>query len=321
MRSPRYRVKLGRHSGVALTELLISLPILAAVGLGGFQVSQVMRWRIHLGYVVNEAARQGVLDHALPIGVEAGIARGLAPILGGASNAASYAASLAAAQAHVQVGQAAGWLQWRQLSPTQQSFEDWAVPAKDSAGNLIAGQSEIPIDNMASRVKYQQPNSGVAALRGTEAIGANSGQTLNDANILKIELTYWVPLQIPWIGRWAARLAQSTAGCTTFCAAYFAPNAQGVPTPRWPIRVASSMRMQTPARRAGLALVPTLGPQASLGLGVVDDASSFTPVGVAVLNPNGADAQSDGSQYRGPGFLTVGGQRPNNTMGACGIPP
>jgi hypothetical protein len=306
---------------MALTELLVSLPILAGVGLGALQVSQVMRWRIHLGYVVNEAARQGVLEHALPIGVEAGMARGLVPILGGASNSASYAVSLATAQAHVQVGLAAGWLQWRQLSPTPQSFVDWAVPAKDSAGNLIAGQSEIPIDNMASRIKHQQPQSGVAAFRGTESIGVSSGQTLNDASILKIEMTYWVPLQIPWVGQWAARLAQSTAGCTSFCAAYFAPNAQGVPTPRWPIRVTSSMRMQTPARRAGIAVVPTLGPQASLGTGVVDDASSFTPVGVAVLNPNGADAQSDGSQYRGPGFLSVGGQRTSNTMGACGIPP
>jgi hypothetical protein len=78
-----------------------------------------------------------------------------------------------------------------QLSPTTASFDDWAEPARDANGGLMADVREIPNDNLVAR----------AEASGAPAVGAASGQTLADANLLRLRLEYGVPLVVPVVGR------------------------------------------------------------------------------------------------------------------------
>jgi hypothetical protein len=294
--------------GIALAELLLSLPFLGVLGLGGLQVTLVLLWRQQLIYTVEQGARAGSVAHADPEAITAGLGRGLAPLLFGATDAVSQQQAQAQGVVHMQIAQAAGWAQWRQLAPTAASFSDWAVPAIDATGQAIPGVSEIPIDSMAVRARFQAPASGQSGQRGHEPIGAASGQTLADASVLKIELTYWVPLQVPWVGTLAARIAQAASGCSAQCGQYFAADFNGRPIARWPVRVASTQRMLTAPRQAGDALAgaPMAGPP--LGTGDVDAASSFTPVAVSALNPDGVTESNERVHASQPGFLQMGGQ-------------
>ncbi|MEK9777253.1 MAG: hypothetical protein VW339_14115, partial [Quisquiliibacterium sp.] len=87
-------------------------------------------------------------------------------------------------------GIARGWIRWQQLSPGVQSFVDWAVPARDQLGDIIAGEREIPNDNLGVVARAGSPTTGISGYRYGAAVGAASGQTLADANLLKIELVY-----------------------------------------------------------------------------------------------------------------------------------
>ena len=55
------------------------------------------------------------------------------------------------ARLHVTGGRTAQWIEVKQLSPTLESFSDWAGPALDPFGERIAGQDEIPNDNLDNR--------------------------------------------------------------------------------------------------------------------------------------------------------------------------
>ena len=85
------------------------------------------------------------------------------------------------ARLHVTGGRAAQWIEVKQLSPTLESFSDWAGPALDPFGERIAGQDEIPNDNLDNRREKTMPTSGTSGYRGNEPIGRSSGQTLADA--------------------------------------------------------------------------------------------------------------------------------------------
>ena len=188
----------------------------------------------------------------------------------------------------------------------------------------------------------------LAVLRGDEPIGARSLQTLNDANLLKLELRYGVPMSVPLIGRiavWAMRIVdgcaapsaqrlgavdlgvpgQSAAPREWTCPIYLAPDAAGNSVPRWPVRTSVTIRMQSPARRS--AMTPTrtqspvlrgaadrgaasVGPQAPAS--VASGAAPGTDSAVAVT------ANDDGSRNRSDsGWLGIGGERVFSVPGAC----
>jgi hypothetical protein len=73
---------------------------------------------------------------------------------------------------------------------------------------------EIPNDNLASRSELKAPSSGIAGWRGAEPIGRQSRQTLTDANLLRIELTYGVPAYVPVVGRLLSWSLRTWEGCT-----------------------------------------------------------------------------------------------------------
>jgi hypothetical protein len=202
-----------RQTGMSMIETLIALPILLIVGLGALQFALILQARHALNFALIEAARAGSVDHADPLAIRNGLARGLLPWLHGAQGQAEYLQNLMRTEIHLLEGEAQGWVLLAQQSPTPESFDDWAEPARNANGELLEGVREIPNDNLSVRSVRMQPASGVAGLRGAEPIGQVSGQTLNDANLLRLRLDYGVPLVVPLVGRLMAWTLRVWDGC------------------------------------------------------------------------------------------------------------
>ncbi len=258
--------------GASAVEALLALPVILLAGLGAWQAALVMQARANLAWAANEAVRAGSVARAEPAAIELGLARGLVPWLYGPSAADAPARRVPDARAHLAAGTAGGWIRLRQLAPTDASFADWAEPALDALGRPIDGLLEIPIDNRVARRRRQSPASGTAGTRAGAPIGAVSGQTLDDATLLKIEVTYGVPLVVPLVGRLAAEAMRFIGGCDggvqarrlgaiearvtavpssgTWCPFYQGTDERGRSAPRWPVRVGAIVRMQSPVRRS-----------------------------------------------------------------------
>ena len=257
-----------RSRGISMVESLIALPLLFIVGLGAVQFALVMHGRQALNFALIEAARAGSVGHAEANAIRSGLSRGLVPWLYGANDLGEYALNLARAAVHIRQGEAIGWINVVQLSPTNASFDDWAEPARDANGGLLADVREIPNDNLVAR----------AEASGAPAVGAASGQTLADANLLRLRLDYGVPLVVPVVGRLISSAVRVWNGCEIGspkriglirldapqvnlgprpfpCAMYGSgiATASGVAadTPRLPMSLVATIRMQSPARQGG----------------------------------------------------------------------
>jgi len=256
--------------GVSGVETLLALPILLFVGLGAIQLALVYRAQHALTFGLTEAARAGSLSNADRDAIREGLARGLLPWLHGAGSIADYRVNLMRARAHVVAAQAGGWLRLEQQSPTPASFEDWAEPALDAGGEPIPGLLEIPNDNLVHRASRMRPASGISGMRAGEPVGRVSGQTLADANLLRLRLEYGAPLAVPVVGRLIAATLRAWNGCEPgrasrhglvalpasgplasperrSCAFYGTP---GSGPARLPISASATLRMQSPARES-----------------------------------------------------------------------
>jgi hypothetical protein len=340
-----------------MVEFAVVSPALLLIGLGLIQVGLVFQAKSGLSFALQEAARSGSENNANPGSVRDGLLRGLVPFMGGGRDAGKIATTLAAATAEFARGTAEGWIRMKQLSPTPQSFTDWQQPSVDDKGNAV---TEIPNANLAMLRCTLPPNAGSAGVKAStacssgEQIGANSQQTLADANLLKLQLTYGVKLGVPLINRIVGGALRMYYGCSAptsqrigplnlgtptagtpdalACAALSAVDASGNPEPRIPVSLAITVRMQSPARVAGGAgwynavarnrSANTSGAQ--LGNGTVDAASEFAPIPVAQLNPNGV-TQSQDSQAAAAGHpngLNFGYETLGDTSGVTctGVP-
>lgn len=196
-----------------MVELLLALPVILLLGLGLVQFTLVYQAKHALDHALTQAARQGAVDHASTDSIRAGFAAGLAPYLYGATDWEGLLQAELRAAGHVGEGAAAGWISLRQRSPTQESFEDWAEPAIDAMGTPIPGMVEIANDNLDNRRLRMQPLSGLAGLQLSEPIGQASGQTLADANLLRLELIYGMRLVVPVVAPLIIRTLSIWNGC------------------------------------------------------------------------------------------------------------
>jgi len=275
------RFRTTRCAGASMVEMLLALPVVLLLALGIAQFTLVYQARHALEYALAQGARQGAVQHASAEAIERGLAAGLVPYLHGADDWDGLLQAEARAVEHVRSGLAAGWIRLRQRSPTRESFDDWAEPALDPMGEPIPGMTEIANDNLDSRRLRMQPASGVAGMSGPEAIGRLSGQTLADANILRLELVYGLRLVVPVVGpiviralaRWndcarrplsslgrlgllrlhedsGAAAARETAGW--LCDFLLLRDEAGRAAGRIAIRASATIRMMSPARRTML---------------------------------------------------------------------
>jgi hypothetical protein len=260
----RPRRRLGGVSGI---ETLLAMPILLLLGGGALQFGLVHHARHALNHALIEAARAGSVANADPAAIRAGLAAGLTPWLYGAGDLGEYTLNRVRAAAQLAQDEALGLLRLEQLSPTDASFSDWAEPARDAAGLSVPGVREIPNDDLVHRTRRPPASGAVAGDRRGEPIGAASGQTLADANLLRLRLHYGVPLSVPVIGRVVAWSMRAWHGCGPAAALRLGTVELGTPQgpggppwacamlgdgtapPRLPVSLSATLRMQSPARQ------------------------------------------------------------------------
>jgi hypothetical protein len=116
------------------------------------------------------AARAGSVAHATLDSIESAYKRALIPLYGGGESSQELLASYARAVADLTPVA----LRVEVLNPTKESFDDFA---KDTKLNEFFGTRAIP-------------NLGIGFSAGLDTHGATSGQTLQDANLLKLRITH-----------------------------------------------------------------------------------------------------------------------------------
>lgn len=326
-----------KSRGASMTEFLLVAPVLLLIGFGLVQIGLIFHAKNALNFALQEAARMGSVHNASQKSIEQGLIRGLVPFMGGGKNATELATTLGAATAEVTRGTAEGWIRLKQLSPMSQSFNDWEEDSTDEKGAAVR---EIPNANLAVLRCTRAPNDGSDGRRSStacgaagERIGSGSQQTLADANLLKLELTYGVKLVVPFLNRIVGKALSMMAGCAAparqqvgvlnldapalekadpiACASYNAVDAKGNADPRLPVNLAVTVRMQSPPRRAGAMTLMARSRSSntggvSLGNGVVDPATTFAPVPVSELNPAGLTLAADDGDGTGKGSMKFG---------------
>lgn len=269
--------------GAASAEWLVVAPAVLAVGFGVLQWALLMHGRASVEYAAFQGARAGATSHADPDAIVSGMAVGLVGIRGEEITSVPVSASRAGATALLREELAIGIAAWRQARPTPDDFADWAVPALDEEGRALPGVVEIPNDNLRHR--------------GSE-VGARSGRSLLESNLLEIELVYAWPMRVPLIGGLAVRWMQWFDGCDGSPApsagydpwgradwriaggAWRCPFYRAGGVPRWPLRVVARARMHSAARHAGT------------GTGSVPGDASAGPLPAVAGGPSGQDDDS-----------------------------
>ena len=143
-RAPQY--------GAGAVEFLVAVPAMLLLGLLIWQWALVMQSRAIVDFAAREGARSGALGHAAPEAIEQGIVSGLTPLWVTDTDLVGPASAVPASAVRFDVAAREGWLVWRQLSPTRESFADWGSPAAAGVRSRAAEAAlEIPLDNLALR--------------------------------------------------------------------------------------------------------------------------------------------------------------------------
>jgi Flp pilus assembly protein TadG len=165
-----------RQRGLALIEFAVVGPIITVMGLALVQYAMLFFAKSQINHSSFMAARAGSVGHANLETVRNAYAQALVPLYGGGENAAELATALAEASKDV-----AEHAQITLLNPTKESFTDFNDPALQA--KLGTGSKRV-ISNSNLAFKPAVKN-------------ANSGQTLQDANILKLRIVHGYKPQVP----------------------------------------------------------------------------------------------------------------------------
>lgn len=251
----------GAQSGAGLVETIVVLPMLLLVIMCIWQAALVYRAKSSVNYAALEAARAGSVENASTSAINAAFQKAMVPYYGGgrtygelSATAVRVAADLTSAAVRIEI-----------LSPTQESFTDYQSAAAQTALNDAAEREARRSGGTATRVTEPViPNVGLDQLScPRDNSGCNndparnqSGQSLADANLLKLRITYGITeaKQMPLAGRlytWA--LNRMGAGASdAFVQALLEAR-------RIPIVVHTTVRMQSDAIR-NTAMASSPGP-------------------------------------------------------------
>jgi hypothetical protein len=186
-----------RQWGAAMVEFVVVGPILTVMGLAILQYALMFVAKNQMNYATFMAARAGSVEHANRGVMQLAYAKALIPMYGGGSNALELQESYIRAMKDIAfrevffatdtlqeiekkyqnaVTLGTGSLRIELLNPRRQSYDDFAW--KGSTPYAIDGKRAIP-------------NAGQAfAYPLTDTVNVNSGQTLQDANLIKLRITH-----------------------------------------------------------------------------------------------------------------------------------
>jgi hypothetical protein len=264
--------------GASLVEFVVVAPTLLFMMLGVIQTGLIFHTKSNLNYAAFEAARTGTVSHSSTSAMLNTFRRAMVGYYGGGRTTAELAQ--ASINAFADITPASTKIEV--LSPTKESFDDYASPKL--ATRLGVNTRVIPNTNIA----FLQCPIDKPSCNHNPASNA-SGQTLQDANLLKIKITYGIPptKQIPLVGRFYVKVLQGLNGLKKESSALLGLNS-GITTPaetdvfksallaqnRIPMVVYTTMRMQSEAFENGNASVPGAG---NNGTPVDPDADESTP--------------------------------------------
>lgn len=169
-----------RQRGSAMIEFAVVGPLIAMLGLGLVQYGMLFFAKNQINYATFMAGRAGSVGHADLGVVQQAYVRALAPMYGGGESLAEVAEATGRASADV-----ADNLRIELLNPTKESFNDWNDPTLQTLLK-IGGRRVIP-------------NSALST-KGVE-VKTSSGQSLQDANLLKIKVTQGYLPKVPFVSK------------------------------------------------------------------------------------------------------------------------
>ncbi len=221
-----------KQVGASIAELLVVMLAMAPLVLGAIQMAMFYHAKSIINYATFEAARAGAVAGAQKGPMKSAFVRNVLPLYGSGTSATSILAARARALdvwiitiPGTSRG-AGGKIQL--LSPTREAFRDFGL-------RIGGGQLTIPNDHLRYRAKN---------------IGGTSNVNVQDANLLKIKVTFGYKMIVPVINKIIARIMLIADARN---ASYYL----GTP-PRLPIVSYATVRMQSNAiyNRANY---PTLG--------------------------------------------------------------
>lgn len=176
----------GSERGQGLIELIVVLPMLMFLIMGIIQFALLYQTKSVLNHATFLAARAGALSNGqiggfnpLASGIRQGLAAGMAPLFNHGTSIGAL--TQARAEAFTEVRNPV-ITNINIVSPTRQMFNDFGIQRLDGG----AGK-EIPNDSLQYRNSAQ--------------LGATSQVSIQDANLLKIEVTYCARLIVPIANR------------------------------------------------------------------------------------------------------------------------
>ncbi len=176
-------MKLNVQSGQSMTEFIIIAPLMILVVMGSLQFAFIYNAKTTVNYAAFQAARSGAVNHGLRSAVETAFVRNMAALY--TNNNTLDAVRVARARVQRDVDD--GFVCMQRLNPPTSAFLDHGLPST----------GEIPNDNLM----FRKP-----------VVGVNSGLSIQDANLLKVRVTYCFSMIVPLVNRTVS--AMGTASLT-----------------------------------------------------------------------------------------------------------
>ena len=250
-----------RSSGQTIVEYIIIFPVLLILILGAIQIALIYQAKFTLNYAAFMGARQGALKNANLNSIKDGVAAGMTPLfMRWDGTGAPGLADLTKARvistievfnpltARVEI-----------ISPTAAAFSV-----------LAGGGSEIPNDNLMYRS------------------GSGDGMTIQDANLLKIRVTYCVKLVVPFVNRMIYSLVNGIQGLKNLSHEFFySPTSPAPTTPNMCTQISdlyAGIRQEINGITGGSS-VPGMSTVQGLANGFIDSLPTTFPT-IPVLNWN-----------------------------------
>lgn len=184
--------ELDNSRGATIVEFIVVVPTLLMMSMAVLQAAFAFHAKSQVNHATAAAARAGSFSNAAMDSMTAAFTRGMVGYYGGGTSLWELTLTQARAASDL-----AGNVRIEVLSPTTESFADYNSPTLQQ--QLNTGNARvIPNDNLGFiRCPRDVPGCN------SDPNGNRSGQTLADANLLKIRVTYGIPQekQMPMVGR------------------------------------------------------------------------------------------------------------------------
>jgi len=189
--------------GQSIVEYIIIFPVLLILILGAMQFALIYQAKFTLNYAAFMGARQGALKNAKLTPIKDGVAAAMAPLFmrwngSGAPGLGDLTKARIISTIEV-------------FNPLTTKVEIIS-PTKAAHTQLAGGGTEIPNDNLMYRS------------------GSGDGMSIQDANLLKVRVTYCIKLVVPFVNRMIYSLVNGIQGVKNLTNELFWHSGAAAPT-------------------------------------------------------------------------------------------